>query len=86
MVIGQICISMVCWRRIGDNKQRKDLPFRAKSATIKKTNRLEMKGCALLLADTKGIRPKAAEPSLSFAVPKMQEVRILSAWIAVLCP
>ena len=67
------------------NKE-KDLRDWANSATIKKTNRLEMKGCATLPADTLGIRPKAAKPSLLFAVPKMQEVRILSAWIALLCP
>ena len=56
------------------------------SAIIQKTKRLELKGCALLLADDLGLQPKAAFVSLSFAVPGMQEVRILSARIAVLYP
>jgi hypothetical protein len=47
---------------------------------------LELKECALLLADDLGIQPKAAFLSLGFAVPEMQEVRILSAWMALLCP
>ena len=40
---------------------------------------LELKGCALLLADRLGIQPKATYGPLGFAVPKKQEVRILSA-------
>ena len=40
---------------------------------------LELKGCALLLADRLGMQPKATYGSLSFAVPRKQEVRILSA-------
>lgn len=62
-----------------------DLKDKAVSATIIKTDyRLELKGCALLLADYLGIQPKAAKPSLCFAVPGMQEVRIHSACIMVL--
>ena len=48
------------------------------SATIKKTNGFELKGCTLLPADYLGIRLKAAKLLISFAVPKMQEVWILS--------
>ena len=56
------------------------------SAILRKTKGLELKECALLLADDLGIQPKAAFLSLGFAVPEMQEVRILSAWMALLCP
>ena len=56
------------------------------SAILRKTKRLELKECAILLANDLGIQPKAAFLSLGFAVPEMQEVRILSAWMALLCP
>ena len=49
------------------------------SAILRKTYRLELKECAILLANDLGIQPKAAFLSLGFAVPEMQEVRILSA-------
>ena len=56
------------------------------SAILRKTQRLELKECALLLANDLGIQSKAAFVSLGFAVPEMQEVRILSARMALLCP
>ncbi len=48
-------------------------------AILRKTQRLELRECALLLANDLGIHSKAAFVSLGFAVPEMQEVRILSA-------
>ena len=56
------------------------------SAILRKTQRLELKECALLLANDLGIQSKAAFVSLGFDVPEMQEVRILSARMALLCP
>ena len=61
-------------------RNKKHLQDLINSATIKKTNGLELKGCTLLPADYLGIRTKAAKLSLGFAVPKMQEVRILSVY------
>jgi hypothetical protein len=70
---------------IAINKER-GLKGHEISAILRKTKRLELKECAILLANDLGIQPKAAFVSLGFAVPEMQEVRILSAWMALLCP